>query len=152
MYCLPGYLPFTIKLTPLEFALSEDTNGSPPIDTIRLMVKSRVTKDCQEKLEMQFPILAPHVLADWLLQSGRLSLDAESARRYWMQHRERETPFMLGQNFVFERCFPFAIYGDAAEYTATGQKILVIFRRYVDIQSVCILGSGVLGFLSPKLN
>ena len=133
MYCLPGYLPFTIKLTPLEFALSEDTNGSPPIDTIR-------------------PILAPHVLADWLLQSGRLSLDAESARRYWMQHRERETPFMLGQNFVLERCFPFAIYGDAAEYTATGQKILVIFGRYLDIQSVCILGSGVLGFLSPKLN
>ena len=103
------------------------------MDKLRLPVKARVGTTSEEKLEMDLPVVPPHLLAAWLLETGRISLNADSARRFWTQHRERQTPWMEGQDFVFEQCQPFAIYGDEAEYTVTKEKILVIFGRYLGV-------------------
>ena len=82
---------------------------------------------------MELPIFPPHLLAAWLLETRRLSFDADAARRFWQQHRTQKTPWMEGQDFEFEQCEPFAIYGDEAEYTVSKEKILVIFGRYLGI-------------------
>ena len=97
------------------------------MDSIRLMVRARPDpKDkCKETIEMSFPIIAPHLLAHYLLLESKITIDRAACERFWLHFQERKAPWMEGfdaTNFV-----PLALYGDEAEYTNTKEKILVLY-------------------------
>ena len=58
-------------------------------------------------------------------------MDGERSRMFWQHHEDRQTPGLSSQKFAFDKCEPFSIYGDEAEYTVSKEKVLVIFGRYL---------------------
>ena len=115
-----------------------------PLDKIRLPVKARPDKQCTERINLDIPILAPHLLTAWLLETKRIQFDPEAARQFWSHHRDQKTPWMSGQTFNHESCEPFALWADEAEYTITKEKIFVLLARNLATTRQCFLSRGLL--------
>ena len=100
-----------------------------PLDKIRLPVKARPDKSCTDCIEVNIPILAPHLLTAWLLETKRIQFDGQAAKQFWSHHRDQQTPWMLRQSFNEESCQPFGLWADEAEYTISKEKIFVLLAR-----------------------
>ena len=118
-------------IVPAACLISKDFNNLP-MDKIALPVLPPPEDGgVQKSVMMELPILPPHLLTAWLLQSKRLAFNVEAAAQFWDHHRAQGCPWMRGPTFQCPKASaeyePFSIYGDECEYTVSKQKILMIF-------------------------
>ena len=105
-----------------------------PMDTVSIPVKAKPEDPkCLEEKTTELSIVPPHLLTYWLLGNGLVKFDQTRARKYWEHHRSMKAPWMTGTEAehpeLSEHFQPVALYADEAEYTASKEKITVLFLR-----------------------
>ena len=79
----------------------------------------------------------------YLLKEKLLTLDDSAAKQFWSHHQTRGTPW-LGDCKLEKDGYvvhPVALYGDECEYTATKEKVLMIFFSFLSSKIIIMLGS-----------
>ena len=123
---------FSKNPRPFYVAFRNKDLDNVPLDSIWLPVKARPEEsDCQDILPAEIPIIAPHELTKYLLDTGMLKFDVDKTRQYWSHLLSRKISWVAGSGFETADAAvwwePFALYADEAEYTVSKQKILMIF-------------------------
>ena len=99
---------------------------------IPVKAKPQDPQNTQEKIE-QLSIVPPHLLTKWLMDKGYIRFQEAKAREYWRHLRDFQLPWMMGpahQHPELSSHFqPVALYADEAEYTASKEKITILFFR-----------------------
>lgn len=96
------------------------------MDKITIYVKARAEPNCPDVVPFEMPIFPPHRLTAWLVRTGHLQLDREASQQFFNHFREHQVPWMEESSAETADFYPYGLYGDEAEYTATKEKLLVI--------------------------
>ena len=100
--------------------------------TIPVKAKPHI-KDCVDAKSEKLAIVPPHLLTSWLLHNGYITFDETKAHEYWLHHRSRKVAWMSGPEeqhpglSKLNHLEPVALYADEAEYTASKEKLTVLF-------------------------
>ena len=101
---------------------------------IPIKAKPHDRANTEEKIE-QLSIVPPHLLTKWLMDNGFIRFREAKAHEYWQHLRDHRVPWMLGnpeehpELSRMQHFQPVALYADEAEYTASKEKITILYLR-----------------------
>ena len=106
------------------------------MDTVAIPIKAKPQDpECLDEKMADLCIVAPHELTGWLLQNHLVRFDSAKALEFWRHHRRMQAPWMSGpeiQHPELSRHYqPVSLYADEAEYTASKEKITILFLSHL---------------------
>ena len=106
------------------------------MDTVAIPMKAKPQDpDSTDEKIATVSIVPPHELTGWLLANGLVRFDAAKACEFWEHHQQQNVPWMSGptvQHPELSRHYqPIALYADEAEYTASKEKITILFLSHL---------------------
>ena len=110
---------------------------------VPMKAKPQDPQNTEEKIE-QLSIVPPHLLTKWLLDQSHIQFQEAKAKEYWQHARKFQLPGMMGplhkhpELSASNHFEPVGLYADEAEYTASKEKITILFLRILSFQFILL--------------
>ena len=97
-----------------------------PVDirSVKTFIKPDDGVSDLQEMEVDLPIIYPHELWQYLINSGRLTVDANIVHAFWRHFREEvRAPWAMAHPAQSDH-IPIGLYGDDVVYTKTNEKLI----------------------------